>query len=232
MAATLSLSFPSLEIQNRFFTTATPSKTRPFYPSTPPLHNNHKYYPLPNNPHFKISSSSSSHSSSPSPTTLDADPFYRPGRFLTNEELQRLDSLEGFLYSHELESGSVWVRVMRDDEVDPTVRLLAESFAESMMFPSGYVNVLRFLVKQYLMERRALMPHMATLVGFYRGVAAAEDDGEGGNGEEVQLAGTVEVCFDKRGANASLPSPTPPKDSPYICNMAVQKSLRRYLLLN
>ena len=68
------------------------------------------------------------------------------------------------------------------------------------------------------------MLHMATLVGFYIGMA----DGEDGGGE-LKLAGTVEVCFDRRGANASVPSPAPPKDSPYICNMAVQKSLRRYI---
>lgn len=64
------------------------------------------------------------------------------------------------------------------------------------------------------------MPHMATLIGFYRGMV---DDEE----QEVQLAGTVEVTFDKSGANSTLPSPTPPKDSPYICNMVVDKSLRR-----
>lgn len=109
---------------------------------------------------------------------------------------------------------------MRDHEVDPIVCLLADSFAESMMFPKGYINVLRFLVKQYLIERRTLMPHMVTLIAFYKGIV---DDGE----EEMHLAGTVEISFDKNGANTSLPSPTPPKDKPYICNMAVQKSLRR-----
>lgn len=113
--------------------------------------------------------------------------------------------------------------------MDITVGLLAESFAESMLLPSGYVGVLRFLVKQYLIERRTLMPHTATLIGFYR---AMVNDGDEEEHEEVKLAGTVEVCFDKRGANASLPSPTPPKDSPYISNMAVQKSLRRYIHSN
>ncbi|KAJ7953666.1 Acyl-CoA N-acyltransferases (NAT) superfamily protein [Quillaja saponaria] len=105
--------------------------------------------------------------------------------------------------------------------MDITVGLLAESFAESMLLPSGYVSVLRFLVKQYLIERRTLMPHTAMLIGFYR------ETKEGGDEEEEQLAGTVEVCFDKRGANASPPTPTSPKDSPYICNMAVKKPLRR-----
>lgn len=66
------------------------------------------------------------------------------------------------------------------------------------------------------------MPHTATLIGFYKRKDADEEEAE-------QLAGTVEVCFDKRGANASPPTPTPPKDSPYICNMTVQKELRRFV---
>lgn len=112
----------------------------------------------------------------------------------------------------------MWVRVMRDDELDMIVGLLAESFVESMVMPKGYVNLLGMLVKQYLVERRSLMPHTATLIGFYKG---NDDDGEG------ELGGTVEISFNKKGANASPPSPTPPKDSPYICNMTVKKSLRR-----
>ncbi|XP_057448441.1 GCN5-related N-acetyltransferase 5, chloroplastic [Lotus japonicus] len=226
MASTLSLSFP-LDPQNlhtRFISAATTTanlyKTRPFTLSTTP-HTNPlpSFHPHPS-PSFRISSSQSQ---SPSSATLDdpSHPFL-PGRFLTNEELQQLESLEAFLYSHELESGTMWVRVMRAHEVDAVVGLLAESFAESMLLPAAYVNVLAFLVKQYLVERRALMPYMATLVGFYKGVG--DGDGEGG---EMQMAGTVEVCFDRRGANSSVPSPAPPKDSPYICNMAVQKSLRR-----
>lgn len=112
---------------------------------------------------------------------------------------------------------------MRDSEVDAIVCLLADSFAESMMFPKGYIKVLRFLVKQYLIERRSLMPHMATLIAFYRG-SGVNGDGEE---EEMQLAGTVEISFNVYGANSTLPSPDPPKDKPYICNMAVDKSLRR-----
>jgi len=139
-------------------------------------------------------------------------------RFLTNSELTNLQHLESFLYSQNTKSGSIWVRVMRDNEVDPIVCLLADAFAELMLFPKCYINVLRFLMKQYLIKRRMLMPHVATLIGFYRGVT---------NGEEMQLAGTVEICFDKNGANSSRASPTPPKDSPYIYSLAVDKSLRR-----
>lgn len=107
--------------------------------------------------------------------------------------------------------------------MDLTVQLLAESFAESMLLPLGYESLLRFLVKQYLIERRALLPHAVTLIAFYRQRGQSAEEGE-------VLAGTVEVSFDKRGANASPPTPTPPKNSPYICNMTVKKPLRRYVL--
>lgn len=110
-----------------------------------------------------------------------------------------------------------------------TVELLAESFAESMLLPSAYVSLLGFLVKQYLIERRALMPHAATLVGFYR---ERREEGDTVEEEAEWLAGTVEVCFNKKGANASPPTPTPPKNSPYICNMAVKEPLRRLVLLS
>lgn len=108
---------------------------------------------------------------------------------------------------------------MNDFELDMTVGLLAESFIESMLLPNMYLTVLGFLIKQYLIERRNLIPHAVTLIGFYR----EEED----IGEQEELAGTVEVSFDKRGANATPPTPTPPKDCPYICNMTVKKPLRR-----
>ncbi|KAI3733549.1 hypothetical protein L6452_12992 [Arctium lappa] len=90
----------------------------------------------------------------------------------------------------------------------------------SMMLPKAYVKLLGFLVKQYLIERRALMPHAATLIAFHRRNNSDDD-------EDIQLAGTVEVSFDQFGANVSPPTPTPPKNAPYICNMTVKKSLRR-----
>lgn len=108
---------------------------------------------------------------------------------------------------------------MSPGEMDMTVKLLSESFAESMLMPTGYVKFLAFLVKQYLVDRRALMPHTVTLVGYYRG--------EEGSEEEEDLAGTVELSFDERGANSSPPTPIPPKNCPYICNMTVKKHLRR-----
>ncbi|KAE8701492.1 Acyl-CoA N-acyltransferases superfamily protein isoform 2 [Hibiscus syriacus] len=163
------------------------------------------------------SSSSTTTTNSVTPphySSFHDDPF-RGTRFLSNEELENLKALECFVYLQDLESGSLSVRVMRTDEMDLTAELLAESFAESMLMPLGYGVLMRFLVKQYLMERRAVMPHAVTLVGYF--------NGEKGN----ELAGTVEVCFDERGANASPPTPLPPNSSPYICNMTVTKHLRR-----
>ncbi|KAL6983630.1 GCN5-related N-acetyltransferase 5, chloroplastic, variant 2 [Sarracenia purpurea var. burkii] len=192
--------------------------TTPFRPHETPFLTRINSQPLVFFPKFRrynfgISFSTSSSSTS---SSTRQDPF-RTGRFLTNEELEKLQFLDNFSYSKELKSGSMWVRVMKLEEMDMVVALLSESFGESMMLPAGYVTVLGFLVKQYLTERRTLMPHTATLIGFY-----AEHESE-----DLQLAGTVEVCFDGRGANASPPTPTPPKDSPYICNMTVKKPLRR-----
>ncbi|KAK4789385.1 hypothetical protein SAY86_020704 [Trapa natans] len=183
--------------------------------------------------HIKVKPSFS-HSSSPPPLPpstsiaeetsvpfLD-DPF-RPRRFLTNDEFEKLRFLEGYSYTQELKSGRLIVRVMRAEEMDETVGLLAESFADSMLLPETYLAVLRYLVKQYLIERRSVMPHAVTLLGFYRGRTG--DEGE--EAEEEVLAGTVEVSFNKKGFSASPPTPTPPRNSPYICNMTVKEQLRR-----
>ncbi|XP_041011212.1 uncharacterized protein LOC121254992 [Juglans microcarpa x Juglans regia] len=221
MAATVSLSF-SIDPQHHHFSLKTHFKPHPTLLLTP-LPPTLKHPLLISRKCYASKSSSSSSHSTPSTATSSSypeDPF-RTGRFLSNEELEKLKLLGDFEYYRELESGSLSVRVMRAEEMDTTVALLAESFAESMLWPSGYLSLLRFLVKQYLIERRTLMPHTATLIGFYR----RKENGI--SEQEEQLAGTVEVCFDKRGANASPPTPTPPKNSPYICNMTVKKPLRR-----
>lgn len=160
-----------------------------------------------------------SSSQSPSESFFD-DPPPKSSIFLTTPELDKFQILKNYGYVHEFEHGSLFVKVMEEDEMDITIGLLAESFAESMMLPLRYVNVLGFLIKQYMIERRGLMPNTAFLVGFYRGK----------DGEEEELAGTVEVSFNKKGSNTNPPSPTPPKDSPYICNMTVKKQLRRYAM--
>ncbi|KAF5200251.1 Acyl-CoA N-acyltransferases (NAT) superfamily protein [Thalictrum thalictroides] len=228
MAATISFSFFCLDRQQQqqeksFFSNThflKPPQTLSFTSitrkSSLPFQNFPKFGRFNLIPSFSSDSSLHESSSSSSGTYL-IDPL-RTGRFLTTKELEKLQILENFRYLHDFESGSsLCVRIMRQEEMDITVGLLSESFGESMSLPFKYVNLLGYLVKQYMIERRALMPHTATLIGYYR---------EGDEEEEI-MAGTVEISFDKKGANASPPSPTPPKESPYICNMTVKKPLRR-----
>ncbi|ONK69506.1 uncharacterized protein A4U43_C05F23650 [Asparagus officinalis] len=105
---------------------------------------------------------------------------------------------------------------MGPQELGPTITLLAESFAESSWMSSGYAKLLEFLIKQYVVERRSLVPHAVMLVGVYK-----EGEGEG------ELACTAEVSFDARGANKDPPTPAAPRNCPYVCNMTVKKKLRR-----
>ncbi|CAN6448594.1 unnamed protein product [Victoria cruziana] len=136
--------------------------------------------------------------------------------FLNEDDLQKLRILESFLYVKELSHRLLQIRLMAAEEIDKTVELLADSFAELSWAQFTYTPLLKVLVKQHLMERRAVIPHAATLVGLYGT----------GNGE-MELAGTVEISFDWRGANANPPTPMPPRGSPYLCNMSVRKELRR-----
>ncbi|XP_061987592.1 GCN5-related N-acetyltransferase 5, chloroplastic-like isoform X2 [Populus nigra] len=176
-------------------------------------------------PSSSATTSTETETSSASTTYSYLEDTYKTGRFLSNEEIEKLNALQNFRYYQQLETGSMSVRLMKPEEMDITVKLLAESFVESMLLPVGYVSLLRYLVKQYLIERRAAMPHAVTLIGFYKGKQEMNTGEEKEDLEE--LAGTVEVRFDKRGANTSPPTPTSPKNAPYICNMAVKQSLRR-----
>ncbi|KAL9995364.1 putative acyl-CoA N-acyltransferase [Helianthus debilis subsp. tardiflorus] len=195
---------------------------QPSFPKTHFINSN--FFPK-STPRFNLTlTCSSPSSSSSSSSSLQENPL-PSGKFLSYPDLQKLQFLQSFKLFHKLPSGSMLlIRVMQEQEMDMTVELLAESFAESMMLPKAYVKLLAFLVKQYLIERRTLMPHAATLIAFHR---REDTNEEGGEVEDIQLAGTVEVSFDKLGANGSPPTPTPPKDAPYICNMTVNKSLRR-----
>ncbi|KAI4339349.1 hypothetical protein MLD38_024302 [Melastoma candidum] len=204
----------------------TPLHFTPSRPNLPPLSPQRHNLSL-----TFITSSTSPSSPPPSPTTststhsTDAVPpsslteQFRPTRFLTDQEYSSLLFLHDFTYACPVKSGNLLVRAMRSEEIDETVGLLAESFADSMVLPGGYLTLLRFLVRQYLLERRSALPHAVTLVGFY------EEEGEGG--DAAVLAGTVEVVFGRKGSNASPPSPVPPRDMPYICNMTVREDLRR-----
>lgn len=140
--------------------------------------------------------------------------------FLDPISLHRLRTLDSFNLSNPLPhaAGSIQIRPVAPDEVGPAVALLAESFVDSLWMPNGYVKLLEILVRQYVDERRRLMPHAVMLVGFYK---------EEEEREEEELACTAEVSFDARGANAAPPTPLPPKNCPYICNMTVKKTLRR-----
>ncbi|KAJ6721414.1 ACYL-COA N-ACYLTRANSFERASES (NAT) SUPERFAMILY PROTEIN [Salix viminalis] len=209
-----------------------PYKRLPLILSPPILQ--HPFLSLHKSCNFSSRFCSSSNGSSSSPTTTaetetpcasTAYDSYKTGRFLSNEEIEKLKALQDFRYYQQLETGSMLVRVMKPEEMDITVKLLTESFVESMSLPVGYVSLVCYFVQQYLIERRAAIPHAVTLIGFYKG----KQDTKGGEEEEdlEELAGTVEVCFDKRGASASPPTPTPPKNAPYICNMAVKQSHRR-----
>ncbi|CAL5338359.1 unnamed protein product [Camellia sinensis] len=190
--------------------------------STTPFKPRHHNFTLSFSTSHSSSSSSSSSTSTSTATSsfTHQDPLHTT-RTLTDEDLHKLQFLENFNYHQELKSGSMWVRVMKPHEIDIVVALLSESFAESIMFLAGYETLLGLLVKPYLIERRALIPHTATLIGFYRESDDDDDD------DDMQIAGTVEICFDRMGSNSYTPSPNPPKDSPYVCNMTVKKTLRR-----
>ncbi|XP_020593876.1 uncharacterized protein LOC110033996 isoform X2 [Phalaenopsis equestris] len=138
------------------------------------------------------------------------------GVFLDDLGLYRLQTLDKYIREGRHGDGWLEIRPMEEGEVDPAVQLLAESFVESMGMAARYVPLLAFLVRQYVLGRRVLLPHAVMLLGFYR-------EGE----KEAELAGTAEVSFDTIGANAAPPTPLPPRDCPYICNMAVKKEFRR-----
>ncbi|KAL0385587.1 UNVERIFIED_CONTAM: hypothetical protein Sradi_2953000 [Sesamum radiatum] len=210
MARTVSVSI-SLQSQ--------PHRHRHLHLPSAAKHYHHPFLRFPKRKHCNLSLTVSASDSSSSSSSSSLPNPLQTGRFLTNEELENLEVLGNYSYHQELESGLLWVRLMREEEMDMTVSLLSESFAESMMMATGYVKLLEFLVKNYLIERRGMMPHSATLLGIYR------ENGE----EDFELAGTVELTFDNKGANANPPTPIPPKNSPYICNMAVRKPLRRII---
>lgn len=125
-----------------------------------------------------------------------------------------------------------------DDAVaEALVRLLASSFSETVRWAPAqrYAQLLTFVIRRYLHDRRGLAPHATVLVGFYRpadagagNANAAPEDDEGEGGDEGEMACTAEVSFDAVGAPGAPPTPTPPLNFPYICNMTVKTPLRRY----
>ncbi|KAM0912133.1 hypothetical protein ACQ4PT_013007 [Festuca glaucescens] len=170
-----------------------------------------------------------SHTHSPrhlrlAPTAASSSPSPSPGGggvFLSPSALSQLDALAAFRYAHSFPHGSLTVRALTpedDAEADALVRFLASSFSEDVRWAPAqrYAQLLAFVIRRYLHERRGLAPHAAVLVGFYK-PAAAEEGGE--DEDEGEMACTAEVSLDAVGAPGAPPTPTPPLDFPYICNM-------------
>uniref|UniRef100_A0A0D9ZLV3 N-acetyltransferase domain-containing protein n=1 Tax=Oryza glumipatula TaxID=40148 RepID=A0A0D9ZLV3_9ORYZ len=160
------------------------------------------------------------------------------GVFLSPRALSQRDELAAFRYAYSFPHGRLTVRALTpagdDDESDALVRLLASSFAENVRWAPAqrYEQLLAFVIRRYLFERRGLAPHAAVLVGYYRPAATGDGDEEEGEGNEDdddygEMACTAEVSLDAVGAPGAPPTPTPPLDFPYICNMTVKTSLRR-----
>lgn len=176
--------------------------------------------------HLRLAPPAASSSPSPSPGAGGG------GVFLSPAALSQLDALAAFRYAHSFPHGHLTVRALTpadDAEADALVRLLAASFSEDVRWAPAqrYAQLLAFVIRRYLHERRGLAPHAAVLVGFYK--PAATEEGEEGDDDEGEgeMACTAEVSLDAVGAPGAPPTPTPPLDFPYICNMTVKTSFRR-----
>jgi len=152
-----------------------------------------------------------------SPYSFDPFKLKKDKGLLDDEELEMLKLLENFEYKHRFDHGLLVTKVMNTERIGDTEELLTDSFAELMWGPLTYRPLLRLTVREHMIERRAFIPHAATLVGLYT---------EGESGECI-LGGTVELSFNSEGSAEFPPTPIPPKGAPYLCNMAVNKSLRR-----
>ncbi|KAG0614060.1 hypothetical protein M758_6G148400 [Ceratodon purpureus] len=146
----------------------------------------------------------------------------------TAADKEKVKALQAFRHMYESKGSLFVVEAMRPKHMNDTEELLVDSFAELMGGLLTYRPLLAFTVKQYVRERYATLPHSVTLVGLYapvEGIPAAEDSSEMQQGYSV-VAGTVELSFSVAG-HPDVPTPAPPPNSPYICNMAIKKEYRR-----
>ncbi|XP_010928963.1 GCN5-related N-acetyltransferase 5, chloroplastic-like [Elaeis guineensis] len=131
----------------------------------------------------------------------------------------RRQILETFRYTRQIAQGWLEIHHVKDDkELEAAALLLAEPYSRAMHLSDGTMPVAAFVLKQDMAERRVLVPHVALLVGFYY---------KDRDGEEAELACTADISFDAIGAHPSPGTPRPPKEYPYIGNVAVKKTLRR-----
>eukprot|EP00898_Chlorokybus_atmophyticus_P002638 jgi/Chlat1/3375/Chrsp23S03807 len=119
-----------------------------------------------------------------------------------------------FEYRHSNPTGTLVVRSLTKDLLEPTAELLANSFADTMGLV--YRPFLRRTVREYLAERMELNPDAVCLTGL---LYASVD-------RPPVLVGTVEVSFTDKTRPAFL-TLNPPNDATYLCNMAVAPEFRR-----
>lgn len=191
----------------------------------------------PHDVHHKVQEQDAYTTSNPSKAgkvrrfSLDQPGFLKTvqeARTLTPLEQERLKLLMKFKLTHDNLNGPLVIRAMRTEQLKELEHLLTDSYSEVMWGPLTYRPVLAWILATYLRDRQACLPHAVTLVGLYVPSEEIDDD----NDSEVPshkwlLAGAVEISFNASGKPKDLQTPVPPKDAPFLSNMAVLKKFRR-----
>ncbi|GLJ28376.1 hypothetical protein SUGI_0558320 [Cryptomeria japonica] len=151
-----------------------------------------------------------------SPSSFDPVKLKKDKELLDDQELEQLKSLENFVYEHRIDHGCLVIKALDNEHMEDTSELLTDCLAEIVWRPLNYRPLLKFSIREYMRERAARVPHVVTLIGLY-----SEREGE------WTFGGTAEVSFNSKGVSEFQATPAPPKGSPYLCNMAVSKDLRR-----
>ncbi|KAL3702398.1 hypothetical protein R1sor_020420 [Riccia sorocarpa] len=144
-------------------------------------------------------------------------------------DMKKLDILRHFQYRVDTGNGNLTVQALKAEHMKEVEELLVDSFAELMGGLLTYRPLLTLTVRQYVRERYACLPHAVTLVGLYapEEVEMDGDDPDAGTSRNWLLASTVELSFSDAGHPDIPPGPSPPRGSPYLCNMAVSSAYRR-----